>query len=279
MISDSEIRCRHDIRLGSKAFAESEIIIINSSAAPAYERSVRISGASGIIIDGPALAKIFLGTIKTWDDPALKRLNPNVKLPSGAITVIHRSDASGTSLTFTHYLSKVSPEWQSKVGPGASVSWPCGVAGKGNEGVATLIQNTKNSVAYVEFTYVKQNRLTAVKMLNKAGVGVEANVGTVRAAAESADWDHSDAASTLDQPGANAWPIAAATFIVMQKRPNDPAASREALRFFAFGLAQGDTMAEELAYAPLPANAKKWAESRWSAIKGGDGAPLYSVPR
>ena len=216
--------------------------------------------ASGIIIDGPALAKIFLGVIKTWDDPALKKLNPSAKLPSGAITVIHRSDASGTTLTFTHYLSKVSPEWQSKAGPGASVTWPCGVAGKGNEGVATLIQNTKNSIGYVDAAYAKQSRLTAVKMLNKAGVVVEANSKTVQAAAASADWDHSDASNVLDQPGANAWPIAAATFIVMQKKPNDPAASREALRFFAFGLAQGDTMAEELAYVPLPANAKKWAE-------------------
>ena len=182
-------------------------------------------------------------------------------------------------MTFTHYLSKVRPEWQSKVGPGASVSWPCGVAGKGNEGIVAFVQNTKNSIGYVDAAYARQSGLTAVKMLNKAGVVVEANSNTVQAAAASADWDHSDASNVLDQPGANAWPIAAATFIVMQKKPNDPAAAREALRFFAFALAKGDTMADELDYVPLPPNAKKWAESRWSDIKGGDGAPLYSAPR
>lgn len=236
-------------------------------------------GAGGITIDGPSLAKIFLGVIKTWDDPALRKLNPNAKLPPSAIAVIHRSDPSSTTLAFTQYLSQVSPEWQSKAGPGASVTWPWGVAGKGNEGIATFVQNTKNSMGYVDAAFAKQSGLTAVRMINKAGAGVEANSKSIQAAAASADWDHGEALSVLNQPAANAWPIAAATFIVMQKKPLDPVAAREALRFFAFALAKGDTMAEELDYVPLPANVKKWVELRLSDIKGADGAPLYATPR
>ena len=180
---------------------------------------VNIEGvkAGDITLDGPTLAKIFLGEIKTWDDPALKKLNPNVKLPSAGIAVVHRSDGSGTTFNFTNYLSKISPEWASTVGSNTSVEWPVGIGAKGNEGVANNVQQAQNSIGYVETAYARQSKLTTTKMVNKDGKTVEATGASVKAAAANADWEHSDGFYLLitDQAGAGVWPISASTFILM----------------------------------------------------------------
>jgi len=234
--------------------------------------------ANEITLDGPTLAKIFLGEIKTWDDAAIKKLNPNVKLPATAVAVVHRSDGSGTTFNFTNYLSKISPDWKSQVGSATSVEWPVGIGAKGNEGVANNVQQTKNSIGYVETAYAKQNKLTTTKMVNKDGKAVEADGETVQAAAANADWEHSDGFYLIitDQPGAKAWPISASTFILMPKKVTDAAASQQALKFFAWAYAHGDTMASDLDYVPMPENVKRLVESRWSDIKGPDGKPIYS---
>jgi phosphate transport system substrate-binding protein len=231
-----------------------------------------------LTLDGPTLAKIFLGAIKTWDDPAIKALNPGINLPSSAIAVVHRSDGSGTTFNFTNYLMKVSPEWAS-VGSATSVEWPAGIGAKGNEGVANNVQQTKNSIGYVETAYAKQNKLTTTKLVNKNGKAVEANGETVQAAAANADWEHSDGFYLIitDQPGDSAWPISASTFILMPKQPTDAAAAGEALKFFAWAYANGDAAAQNLDYVPMPASVKALVESRWSEITGSDGKPVYSA--
>ncbi len=235
--------------------------------------------ANELTLDGVTLAKIFLGEIKTWDDAAIKKLNPAAKLPSDAIVVVHRSDGSGTTFNFTDYLSKVSADWKSKVGSATSVEWPAGIGAKGNEGVANNVQQAKNSVGYVETAYAKQNKLTTTKMVNKDGKTVEANGETVQAAAANADWEHSDGFYLIitDQAGANSWPISASTFILMPKTVPDAAAAGEALKFFAWAYANGDAAASELDYVPMPAAVKKLVESRWSEIKGSDGKPVYAA--
>ena len=235
--------------------------------------------ANELTLDGTALAKIFLGEIKTWDDAAIKKLNPAAKLPSDAIVVVHRSDGSGTTFNFTDYLSKVSADWKSKVGSAASVEWPAGIGAKGNEGVANNVQQAKNSIGYVETAYAKQNKLTTTKMVNKDGKAVEANGESVQAAAANADWEHSDGFYLIitDQAGANSWPISASTFIMMPKSVPDAAAAGEALKFFAWAYANGDAAASELEYVPMPAAVKKLVESRWSEIKGSDGKAAYAA--
>jgi phosphate transport system substrate-binding protein len=233
--------------------------------------------ANELVLDGPTLAKIFLGEIKTWDDAAIKKLNPGINLPSAAIAVVHRADGSGTTFNFTNYLSKVSPDW-AKVGSGASVEWPAGVGARGNEGVANNVQTTKNAIGYVETAYAKQNKLITTKMVNKDGKVVEANGETVQAAAANADWEKSDGFYLIitDQPGANAWPISASTFILVPKQPADAAAAAESLKFFAWAYANGDEAAKELDYVPMPASVKALVQSRWSEIKGSDGKPVYT---
>ncbi|MGO9544399.1 MAG: phosphate ABC transporter substrate-binding protein PstS [Rhodomicrobium sp.] len=235
--------------------------------------------ANEITLDGTTLAKIFLGDIKSWDDAAIKALNPNVKLPSTAIVVVHRSDGSGTTFNFTDYLAKVSADWKSKVGSATSVEWPAGIGAKGNEGVANNVQQAKNSIGYVETAYAKQNKLTTTKMVNKDGKTVEANGETVQAAAANADWAHSDGFYLIitDQSGANSWPISASTFILMPKTVPDAAAAGEALKFFTWAYANGDKAASDLEYVAMPANVKTLVESRWSEIKGADGKPVYSA--
>jgi phosphate transport system substrate-binding protein len=240
--------------------------------------------ANDLVLDGPTLAKIFLGDIKTWDDAAIKKLNPNINLPSAAIAVVHRSDGSGTTFNFTNYLSKVSPDW-AKVGSGPSVAWPTGLGAKGNEGVAQNVQTTKNSIGYVETAYAKQTKLTTTKMVNKDGKIVEANGETVQAAAANADWAKAESFYLIitDQPGANAWPISASTFILMPKlvnqpAPSDAASAAEALKFFAWAYTKGDEAAKDLDYVPMPANVKALVQSRWSEIKGPEGKPVYTAP-
>ena len=231
-----------------------------------------------LTIDGPTLAKIYLGEIKTWDDAALKKLNPNVKLPSQAIALVHRSDGSGTTFVFTNYLSKVSPEWKSKVGSNTSVEWPAGIGAKGNEGVANNVGNTKGSIGYVETAYAKQNKLTTTKMINKDGKVVVATPEAILAAAAGADWGHAPGFYMIitDSPGAKSWPIAGATFILVPKQPKDTAATKEALDFFAWAYKNGDKMAESLDYIPMPDSVVSLIQAKWkSDIKGDGGKPIY----
>src|SRR5690349_15964480 len=199
-----------------------------------------------LVIDGPTLAKIFMGDIKRWDDPALKKLNPNAKLPHQAIAVVHRSDGSGTTFNFTYYLSDVSAEWKDKVGNATSVQWPVGIGAKGNEGVANGVGITKGSIGYVEYAYALQNKLTYSKMLNKAGKVVAPTSVAFQAAAANADWKSKPGYGVIlaNQPGEKSWPMTAATWILVYKKPVDPAATAAALKFFAWAYQHGDAMAE-----------------------------------
>jgi phosphate transport system substrate-binding protein len=224
-----------------------------------------------MVLDGETLGNIYLGKITKWDDPAIKKLNPDLKLPSEAIAVVRRSDGSGTTFNFTDYLSKVSPEWKSKVGSSTAVEWPVGVGAKGNEGVSGNISQTKNSIGYVEYAYAKQNKLTFTGMINKAGKTVQPTVEAFQAAASNADWEKAPGYYVIltDQPGEKSWPITASTFILMHKDPADKAAAAEALKFFKWAFAKGDKMAEELDYIPMPDNVVKMIEKTWSSdIKG-----------
>ncbi len=235
-----------------------------------------------LVIDGPTLAKIFLGEIKTWNDPALKKLNPSAKLPGNAIAVVHRSDGSGTTFNFTYYLSDVSADWKSKVGNNTSVEWPVGIGAKGNEGVANNVGNTKNSIGYVEYAYALQNKLTYTKMMNKDGKTVSPTSETFQAAAAGADWKSQPGFGVIlaNQPGAESWPMTTATWILMYKKPQDPAASAEALKFFAWAYKNGDKMAESLDYVPMPDKVVSEVEQTWaSEIKGPDGKPIYMASK
>jgi phosphate transport system substrate-binding protein len=240
---------------------------------------VNLDGVSpgDLTLDGATLAKIFLGQIKSWDDAAIKKLNPKAKLPAAAIVVAHRSDGSGTTFNFTNYLSKVSPEWQAKVGENSAVEWPTGVGAKGNEGVAATVANAKGSIGYVEYAYAKQNKLTYTKLLNKDGKAVLPTSETFQAAAANADWAKAPGFYQIltDQPGAKSWPITAATFILLPRQPQDAATAAEALKFFSWAFANGGKAAEELDYIPLPATVVALIKKSWSAnIKGADGKPL-----
>lgn len=220
-----------------------------------------------MVFDGATLADIYLGKITKWDDPAIKKLNPKVNLPSTAIAVVRRSDGSGTTFNFTNYLSKASPDWKSKVGEGTAVEWPVGVGAKGNEGVSANIGQTKNSIGYVEYAYAKQNKLTYTGMVNSAGKTVQPTVAAFQAAAANADWSKAPGYYVIltNQPGDASWPITAATFILMHKEPADKAASAEAIKFFKWAFEKGGKMAEGLDYIPMPASVVKQIEKTWSA--------------
>jgi phosphate transport system substrate-binding protein len=220
-----------------------------------------------LVFDGETLASIYLGKITKWDDPAIAKLNPKLKLPSDAITVVRRSDGSGTTFNFTDYLSKASPDWKAKVGSGTAVEWPAGVGAKGNEGVAGNISQTKNSIGYVEYAYAKQNKLTYAAMVNKAGKTVQPTVAAFQAAASNADWAKAPGYYLIltDQPGEASWPITAATFILMHREPADKAASAEAVKFFKWAFEKGGKMAEELDYIPMPEPVVKLIEKTWAS--------------
>jgi phosphate transport system substrate-binding protein len=233
-----------------------------------------------LTIDGPTLAKIFLGEIKTWDDPAIKKLNPSAKLPGQAIAVVHRSDGSGTTYNFVYYLSDVSADWKSKVGVNTSVQWPIGIGAKGNEGVANNVANTKGSIGYVEYAYAKQNRLIFTKMINKAGKTVSPSSETFQAAAANADWKSQPGYGVIlaNQPGDKSWPMTAATWILVYKQPADAAATGEALKFFAWAYKNGGKMAEELDYVPMPETVAKDVEKFWAnEIKDASGKPIFAM--
>jgi phosphate transport system substrate-binding protein len=233
-----------------------------------------------LTLDGPTLAKIFLGEIKTWDDPAIKKLNPNAKLPNQAIAIVHRSDGSGTTYNFAYYLAEVSPDWKTKVGVNTSVQWPSGIGAKGNEGVANNVANTKGSIGYVEYAYAKQNKLTFTKMINKSGKTVTPTADTFQAAAASADWKSQPGYGVIlaNQAGETSWPMTAATWILIYKQPADAAATGEALKFFAWAYKNGGKMADELDYVPMPENVVRDVEKYWAdGIKDANGKPLFAM--
>jgi len=243
---------------------------------------VNIEGikSGDVVIDGPTLAKIFLGEVKAWNDPAIAKLNPNAKLPSQAIVVVHRSDGSGTTFLFTDYLSKVSADWKSKVGANTAVEWPVGLGAKGNEGVANNVTQTKGSIGYVEYAYAKQNKMTSLNMMNKDGKAVAPTAEAFKAAAASADWGGTPGFGVIltNQAGPTSWPLAGATFILMHKQPKDTAAAAEALKFFAWAYAKGDKMAEELDYVPMPDTVVGAIEKAWAQqIKDASGKPLFAL--
>jgi phosphate transport system substrate-binding protein len=220
-----------------------------------------------MVLDGPTLADIYLAKITKWDDPAIKKLNPNMKLSSEAITVVRRSDGSGTTFNFTDYLTKVSPDWKSKVGSGTAVEWPAGVGAKGNEGVAGNVSQTRNSIGYVEYAYAKQNKMTYTALVNKDGKNVQPTVEAFQAAAANADWAKAPGYYLIltEQPGDKSWPITASTFILMHKDATDKAASQEAIKFFKYAFEKGDKMAEELDYIPMPDTVVKLIQKTWSS--------------
>lgn len=233
-----------------------------------------------IVLDGPTVAKIFLGEITKWDDPTIKKLNEGVSLPSSAIAVVHRSDGSGTTFNFTYYLSAVSDDWKTKVGTEKAVEWPVGIGAKGNEGVANNVGNTKGSIGYVEYAYALQSKLTHTKMVNKDGKTVEPTAASFAAAAAHADWASQPGFGVIlaNQPGDDSWPMTAATWILIYKNPSDPAATAEALKFFAWAYKSGTKMAEELGYVPMPENVVSAVEKMWSAdIKDSSGKPVFAM--
>jgi phosphate transport system substrate-binding protein len=220
-----------------------------------------------LVLDGPTVARIFMGAITKWDDEAIKKLNPDVKLPSSAIAVVHRSDGSGTTYNFTYYLSGVSEDWKSKVGTEKAVEWPVGIGAKGNEGVANNVGQAKGAIGYVEYAYAKQNKMTYTKMVNKDGKTVEPTSATFAAAASHADWGSVPGFGVIlaNQAGDDSWPMTAATWILVYKQPKDAAATGEALKFFAWAYKNGGKMADELDYVPMPANVVSDVEKMWSA--------------
>lgn len=229
-------------------------------------------------LTGPLLADIFMGKIKRWNDPALVKANPGVTLPDLAVTVVHRSDGSGTTFLFVDYLSKVSPAWKQKVGADTSVKWPTGLGGKGNEGVASYVKQLKGAVGYVEFAYALQNKMTHAKLQNLAGEMVEPDIKTFQAAAANADWKNAPGFNLVltNQPGKDSWPITGASFILMHKSPAKPAVAKEVLKFFDWAYANGDQLATALDYVPMPDAVSKLVEAAWAAeIKGQDGKPLW----
>jgi phosphate transport system substrate-binding protein len=233
--------------------------------------------AGELQLDGVTLAKIFLGEIKTWDDPAIKQLNPSAKLPSSAIAVVHRADGSGTTFNFAYYLSQVSADWKSKIGFNTSLEWPVGIGAKGNEGVSNNVAQTKGSIGYVEYAYALQNKLIYTKMQNKDGKTVSPTAAAFQAAAANADWNSVPGYGVIlaNQPGAESWPMTAATFILIPKQPQDTTAATEALKFFAWAYAKGGKMAEELDYVSMPAKVVSEIQAMWAKdIKDGTGQPL-----
>ena len=225
-----------------------------------------------LVLDGPTLAKIYLGEITTWNDPAIAKLNAGVKLPSDAIAVVFRSDGSGTTFVWTNYLSKVSADFKSKIGSNTSVQFPVGIGAKGNEGVANNVMQTKGSIGYVEYAYAKQNKLAYTKLVNKDGKTVAPVKEAFQAAAASADWASAPGLGVIltDQAGAETWPITNPTFILIHKKPADIAAVKDALKFFDWAYANGDKMAEELDYVPLPDSVVALVKKSWADIVGPD---------
>jgi phosphate transport system substrate-binding protein len=230
-------------------------------------------------LTGKLLADLFLGNIKTWNDPQIANANPGVKLPNLPITVVHRSDGSGTSFLFTSYLSARSPDWARKVGASDSVQWPTGIGGKGNDGVAAFVRQTPGAIGYVEFAYATQNKLTYADLQNHDGHYVAPTADAFAAAAAGADWAKAPGNYLLliDQPGAGSWPITGATFILVHTQQSDAAKGRAVLSFFDWAYKNGDEAAKGLDYVPLPGAVKDMVRKQWAdTVKGPDGKPVFT---
>ena len=225
-------------------------------------------------LDGQVLGDIYLGKITKWNDPAIKALNPGLALPEADIAPVRRADGSGTTFNFTNYLSRVHPEWKTKVGEGTAVNWPVGAGGKGNEGVASFVNRLPNSIGYVEYSYVKQNKMTYTLMKNRDGAFVAPEDDTFKAAAASADWNKSFYQLITDQSGKNAWPISTATFILMHTQQDKPANATETFKFFNWAFKNGGKSAAELDYVPMPANVIASIEKAWSQVTDAVGKPV-----
>ena len=244
---------------------------------------VNIEGvkAGDLALDGAVLAKIFLGEIKSWNDPAIQRLNPYVRLPAQPIVAVHRSDASATTYVLTHYLSKVSTDWRTKVGADTAVEWRGGIAAKGNDGVANAVARTRGAIGYAEYAYAKHDKLVFVRLVNRDGRAVAPTTASLMAAAANANWEATPGFGLIltDMPGAESWPLTSASFIVMPKQPEDAAATREALKFLAWAFAKGDRLATELLYVPMPDNVVGAIQRLWAAeIRDAGGKPLVARP-
>ena len=229
-------------------------------------------------LDGAVLAEIFLGNITKWNDAAIVSLNPGVKLPDSVITVVHRSDGSGTTFIFTNYLSKVSGNWKTAVGEGSAVSWKAGTGGKGNEGVASYVQRIKHSIGYVEYAYALQNKMTYTQLKNRDGQYVSPNDSSFKAAAAGADWENAPGFYELltDEPGKASWPITGATFILMHKVQDKPESAKAVLSFFDWAYSNGSEMANELDYVPMPEKVQKLVRAAWKKeIKDAAGNAMW----
>ena len=231
--------------------------------------------ASGQLkLTGQMLGDIYLGKIARGNDPAIKAINPGVNLPDTAIAQVRRADGSGTTFLFTNYLSKVNAEWKAKVGEGTAVNWPVGAGGKGNEGVAAFVGRLPNSIGYVEYSYVKQNKLTYALVQNAAGNFAKPEDDTFKAAAAGADWAKSFYQILTNQPGKDAWPISGATFILMHAKQDKPANGTETLKFFNWAYANGEKSATDLDYVPMPAAAVAAIQKSWGEIKDASGKSI-----
>jgi phosphate transport system substrate-binding protein len=241
--------------------------------------NVKGLNAGDLKLTGAVLADIYLKTITKWNDPAIAKLNPGLKLPATAINVVHRSDGSGTTFIFTHYLSQMSPQWKSKVGENTSVEWPTGLGGKGNEGVAAYAKQIDGSIGFVEYAYALQNKLAYALIQNEAGKFVAPEAGAFQAAAANADWSKAPGFYLLltNQPGDQSWPITGATFILMHKTQDKPDNGREVLKFFNWAYDKGDDLANQLDYVPMPDSVVKLVETSWDQeIKSPDGKPVLT---
>lgn len=228
-------------------------------------------------LTGPLLADIYFGKIKRWNDPQIAALNPNLKLPDAGISVVYRSDGSGTTYVWTEYLSLISADWKSKVGFNTSVQWPVGVGGKGNEGVSATVKQIANSIGYVEYAYAKQNKLSYALVQNKSGHFPDPDDTSFQAAADGADWSAAPGMgiSLNNQAGDKAWPIVSATFILMHRKPEKTEQSQAALKFFDWAFKNGDKLALELEYVPLPASVKDKVRASWAGVTDNSGKPVF----
>ncbi len=233
--------------------------------------------AGQLKLTGPVLADIYLGKITKWNSPLIAKLNKGLKLPDQYITVVHRSDGSGTTFIFTNYLCKISPRWKEQVGNDTAVSWPAGVGGKGNEGVASYVQRINGSIGYVEYAYALQNHMTYVVLRNRDGRFVKPTAKNFQAAASGADWAHAPEFYQIltNEPGPHSWPITGATFILMHKRQAHPQTAKQVLDFFKWAYQNGDQMALQLDYIPMPKQVVKLIFAEWHKITGPNGHPLY----
>jgi phosphate transport system substrate-binding protein len=225
-------------------------------------------------LTGAVLADIYLGKVSKWNDPAIAGLNAGLKLPDAPIAVVRRADGSGTTFIFTNYLSKVSADWKSKVGEGTAVNWPTGAGGKGNEGVSAFVQRLPNSIGYVEYAYAKQNKMPYALMQNAAGAFVAPEDTAFKAAAAGADWSKSFYQILTNQPGKDSWPITGATFIMMHLKQDKPPQAAASLRFFDWAFKNGDKVADELDYVPMPDSVKATIRQQWSKIVDASGSPV-----